>query len=101
MDKIKCEHCGEMVDKLYKSSNWICVDCLIGFLGSFAIRYAKDEVEKVIPVYKNYRMLSKGEIVLGTDEYDYGNGWEPIEDNCCACGKPAYADNIYRRGYNH
>jgi hypothetical protein len=29
--KIKCTNCGEMKDRLYKSSDWICADCLISF----------------------------------------------------------------------
>jgi uncharacterized Zn finger protein (UPF0148 family) len=32
MKRLKCQHCGELVDTLYKTGNWYCASCYIGFV---------------------------------------------------------------------
>ena len=34
MKLLKCEHCGDMVEILYKAGNWYCAHCYIGMIGN-------------------------------------------------------------------
>lgn len=42
---IKCSHCGGMFEVLYKSSNFVCAHCYIGFGNMPEVKWAKDETE--------------------------------------------------------
>ena len=103
MNTIKCQHCGDEVDRLYDEK--YCSHCYIALsCPSVSVLWAKDSEPKLIKkTFKHYRYLDKGEIPIGSDEAKYGStddDWKVLGDNCCSVGIPAYAPGMYRRGYN-